>query len=89
MAYGDLRDQIILLEGNFHDVFCGLECQYLVRDLRPGIPYTFRVCCRIEGDPEWSAWSLPRVATTNLDPFCELINLCFWAVDLKKILYLH
>lgn len=69
MAYGDVRGQMNLLEGNFHDVYFGSECQHLVRDLRPGVPYTFRVCCRVEGDTEWSAWSLPRVATTNYDPF--------------------
>lgn len=71
MAYDDVRDQMSLLKDNFHDVYFGTEYQHLVRDLRPGVPYTFRVCCRVEGDMEWSAWSLPRVAKTNYDPFCK------------------
>ncbi|KAJ9580193.1 hypothetical protein L9F63_004136, partial [Diploptera punctata] len=86
MAYGDLREQILLLDSNFHDVFCGLECQYLVRDLRPGVPYTFRVCCRVEGDPQWSAWSLPRVASTSLVPFCwDLENPNYMITNENKI----
>jgi hypothetical protein len=71
MAHDDVRGQMSLLKGNFHDVYFGPECQYLVRDLRPGVPYTFRVCCRVEGDTEWSAWSLPCVATTNYAAFCK------------------
>ncbi|XP_046405509.1 cytokine receptor-like factor 3 isoform X2 [Ischnura elegans] len=58
------------LEGNFHDMYRGPETEHLVRDLKPGEQYTFRVCCRVEGDTEWSAWSLPRVAATNQDHFC-------------------
>ncbi|XP_071443717.1 cytokine receptor-like factor 3 isoform X2 [Hetaerina americana] len=58
------------LEGNFHDMYRGPETEHLVRDLKPGEQYTFRVCCRVEGDTEWSAWSLPRVAVTNQNHFC-------------------
>ncbi|XP_067005083.1 cytokine receptor-like factor 3 [Anabrus simplex] len=70
MAYGDVRGQCQAMEPNFHDVYVGPENQHLIRDLRPGVPYTFRVCCRIEGDTEWNAWSLPKVATTHQEPFC-------------------
>ncbi|KAK7863037.1 hypothetical protein R5R35_010779 [Gryllus longicercus] len=70
MAYGDMASRNSLLESNFHDVYQGPETQHLVRDLRQGEPYTFRVCCRVEGDTEWSAWSLPHVASSNQEPFC-------------------
>ncbi|XP_069692262.1 cytokine receptor-like factor 3 [Periplaneta americana] len=86
MAYDDVRGQMNLMESNFHDVYFGPECQHLVRDLRPGVPYTFRVCCRVEGDTEWSAWSLPRVATTSYDPFCwDLTNPNYMITNENKI----
>ncbi|KAJ8883733.1 hypothetical protein PR048_015587 [Dryococelus australis] len=71
LAYGDVRGQDHLVASNFHDVYVGPESQYLVRDLQPNVPYTFRVCCRAEGASGWSAWSLPRVAVTLQPPFCE------------------
>jgi len=86
VAYDDVRDQMSLLKDNFHDVYFGTEYQHLVRDLRPGVPYTFRVCCRVEGDMEWSAWSLPRVAKTNYDPFCwDLANPDYMVTNENKI----
>nr|CAD7265526.1 unnamed protein product [Timema shepardi] len=70
LAYGDVRGQDHLQLSNYHDAYIGPEGQHLVRDLRPGVPYTFRVCCRVEGSSDWSAWSLPRVALTRQQPFC-------------------
>nr|CAD7433156.1 unnamed protein product [Timema monikensis] len=70
LAYGDVRGQDHLQLSNYHDAYVGPEGQHLVRDLRPGVPYTFRVCCRVEGSSDWSAWSLPRVALTHQQPFC-------------------
>nr|CAD7602460.1 unnamed protein product [Timema genevievae] len=70
LAYGDVRGQDHLQLSNYHDAYVGPEGQHLVRDLRPGVPYTFRVCCRVEGSSDWSAWSLPRVALTHQEPFC-------------------
>nr|CAD7461463.1 unnamed protein product [Timema tahoe] len=70
LAYGDVRGQDHLQLSNYHDTYVGPEGQHLVRDLRPGVPYTFRVCCRVEGSSDWSAWSLPRVALTHQEPFC-------------------
>lgn len=69
-AYGDIRDQPHLMNTNFHDVYEGPDTQYLVRDLRPNNLYTFRVCCLVEGESDWSAWSLPRVGSSNITPFC-------------------
>ncbi|XP_021931889.1 cytokine receptor-like factor 3 isoform X2 [Zootermopsis nevadensis] len=86
MAYDDVRGQMSLLKGNFHDIYFGPECQYLVRDLCPGVPYTFRVSCQVEGDIEWSAWSLPHVATTNYAPFCwDLSNSNYKITNENKI----
>ncbi|XP_063222608.1 cytokine receptor-like factor 3 [Bacillus rossius redtenbacheri] len=69
LAYGDVRGQEQLEACNYHDVYEGPERQFLVRDLQPDTPYTFRVCCRAEGSAGWSAWSLPRVAATAQPPF--------------------
>ncbi|KAF4519359.1 hypothetical protein B566_EDAN011365 [Ephemera danica] len=68
-AYGDACADP-QLETNFFDVYRGPEPSFLVKELAPGQPYTFRVCCRAEGDQEWSAWSLPQVAKTSQQPFC-------------------
>nr|CAD7412119.1 unnamed protein product [Timema cristinae] len=54
LAYGDVRGQDHLQLSNYHDAYVGPEGQHLVRDLRPGVPYTFRVCCRVEGSSDWS-----------------------------------
>ncbi|PSN57173.1 Cytokine receptor-like factor 3 [Blattella germanica] len=84
MAYDDVRGQS-LLESNFHDVYQGPECQFLVRDLRQGVPYTFRVSCRVEGG-DWGAWSLPRVAATCLAPFCwDTSNSSYTVTNENKI----
>ncbi|KAE8739490.1 hypothetical protein FOCC_FOCC014986 [Frankliniella occidentalis] len=68
-AYGDIRNQPHLMDTNFHDVYEGPDTQYLVRDLRPSSTYTFRVSCLVEGESDWSAWSLPRVGSSNITPF--------------------
>ncbi|XP_059470032.1 cytokine receptor-like factor 3 [Neocloeon triangulifer] len=57
------------LEANFHDIYRGPDASFLAKELIPGDPYTFRVCSRAEGDQEWSAWSLPKVAITRLKHF--------------------
>jgi len=74
-------------------VYKGPELTFLVKELIPGQPYTFRVCCRAEGDQEWSAWSLAKVAVTRHKPFGKPLliiitlrnaTICFfsgWQVD--------
>jgi hypothetical protein len=67
-AHGDANTQP-QLEANFHDVYQGPEPSFLAKELIPGQPYSFRVCCRAEGDQDWSAWSLSKVAVTRLKSF--------------------
>ncbi|KAG8268330.1 Cytokine receptor-like factor 3, variant 2 [Homalodisca vitripennis] len=48
----------------YRDVYRGPDTSCVVRDVRPGAPYTLRVCgCGEQG--QWGAWSLPRLATTH------------------------
>ncbi|KAJ8920490.1 hypothetical protein NQ315_005359 [Exocentrus adspersus] len=68
-AFGDVIKEKHLLV-NFHDCYLGQETQFLVKDLKVDQPYSFRVCCKFEGNPEWSPWSLPQVKCTSLKPFC-------------------
>ncbi|XP_075230786.1 cytokine receptor-like factor 3 [Lycorma delicatula] len=53
----------------YRDIYEGMDSAYLVRDLKTNQPYTFRVCCQESGSKCWSAWSLPKVATTHIPPF--------------------
>uniref|UniRef100_A0A1B6C3U2 Fibronectin type-III domain-containing protein n=2 Tax=Clastoptera arizonana TaxID=38151 RepID=A0A1B6C3U2_9HEMI len=55
-------------QATYREVYVGPDTCYLVKDLHPKQSYTLRVRCKAE-DGEWSAWSLPRVACTNLAPF--------------------
>nr|CAI5844302.1 unnamed protein product [Callosobruchus analis] len=75
-AFGDvIKDKHLIV--NFKDCYKGPETQYLVRDLLPGQPYSFRVSCKFEGIAEWSPWSLPQVFCTNLKPFSWQKNADF------------
>ncbi|RZF47913.1 hypothetical protein LSTR_LSTR008717 [Laodelphax striatellus] len=56
-------------EALYRDLYEGLDCCHLIRDLSPGQPYTLRVCCMDAGSKLWSAWSVPRVAVTHTPPY--------------------
>ncbi|VEN48941.1 unnamed protein product [Callosobruchus maculatus] len=83
-AFGDvIKDKHLIV--NFNDCYKGPESQYLVRDLQPGQPYSFRVSCKFEGIAEWSSWSLPQVFCTNLRPFSWQENADFMISAENKI----
>lgn len=52
----------------YRDVYEGGETSCVIRDLRAGTLYTLRVTVR-DSHGDWCAWSLPRVALSNLPHF--------------------
>ncbi|KAH3863853.1 cytokine receptor-like factor 3 [Dreissena polymorpha] len=53
-------------KATFHSAYMGPQSSFLVRKLRANTPYSFRVCCRVEGETYASVWSVPRVAATSI-----------------------
>lgn len=83
-AFGDVNAQEHLI-ANFTDCYVGLETQFLVKELQPNQPYSFRVCCKFEGSTEWSPWSLPYVTSTSIKPFSWADNEDFLLANQNKI----
>lgn len=71
MAFGSYPDsnQNHHTTAKYRDIYEGIDLSYLVRDLRVNQSYTFRVCCQESGSKNWSAWSIPKVASTHIPPF--------------------
>lgn len=83
-AFGDVITEKHLMV-NFSDCYIGPEPQFLVKDLQPNQPYSFRVCCKFEGSNQWSPWSLPQVTQTRIKPFGWRNNKDFILADNNKI----
>ncbi|XP_005101005.1 cytokine receptor-like factor 3 [Aplysia californica] len=53
----------------YHTAYVGTSGCYLIKHLRTNSPYTLRVCGRGESDTPWSAWSIPKVASTAIEHY--------------------
>ncbi|CAG5119599.1 unnamed protein product, partial [Candidula unifasciata] len=53
----------------FHTAYVGTSNSYLVKHLRTNTAYTFRVCGRGESATPWSAWGVPKVASTSISHY--------------------
>lgn len=80
-AFGSVQN----LESDFHTCYIGPNLQYLVKDLNLNRNYSFRVCCKYEGDTQWSPWSLPQVCQTTIKPFAWEENANFKLTNENKI----
>lgn len=63
----------------------GTESQYLVKDLQVNEPYLFRVCCKFEGSPSWSSWSIPQSAKTTIKAYSWRDNKSYLLRNENKI----
>ena len=62
---------------SFHQAYTGPNTSHLVKHLRVGAVYSFRVCSRSDPDSNWCIWSVPRQAATNLQHYRELCYVIF------------
>lgn len=69
--------------GEYYDVYVGPETCYIVRNLKPNVDYTFRVC---QFGAEDKDWSLPYVARTTITPYeWDLSNQNYFLSDECRI----
>lgn len=55
----------------FHTAYVGTSNSFLVKHLRTNTAYTFRICGRGESETPWSAWGVPKVASTSISHYRE------------------
>lgn len=53
-------------KASFHHAYTGPNTSHLVKHLRMGTVYSFRVSSRPDPESDWCMWSVPRQAFTNL-----------------------
>ena len=58
---------------SFHQAYVGPNTSHLVKHLRSGTVYSFRVNCRPDSESDWCIWSVPRQAVTNLPHYREFL----------------